>query len=115
MAKKKKIERQESSPYSIARKAAMERDGHKCQYCGATENLTCHHVMPKWKYPEFYSDVDNLAVLCVRCHESYHRDYCNNNAEIFNRETFEEWLKTRKLTTDEAINLLTEFLFGGSE
>ena len=115
MAKKKPIERQEASPYSIARKQAIKRDGYKCQYCGSTENLTIHHVLPKWRFPEFYSDVNNLCTLCVRCHESYHRDFCGNNADIFNRQTFDMWMETRELTMDEAIGVLNEFLFGGKK
>ena len=115
MAKKKPIEREKASPYSIARKEAIKRDGHKCLYCGTTEDLTLHHIFPKWKYPELYADVNNLATLCTSCHESYHREFCNNNANIFNRQTFDLWMETKELTMDETIGLLNEFLFGGEE
>ena len=50
----------------LSRKNILRRDGHRCQYCGATSApITVDHVVPKslggrdtW---------DNLVAACVRC------------------------------------------------
>lgn len=54
-------------PASI-RRAVMERDGHRCVRCGATENLTLDHI-----HPQLYGGrhtMDNLQVLCRSCNSS---------------------------------------------
>ena len=48
-----------------SRNAIYQRDGHKCQYCGATRRLTIDHVIPKSKGGS--DDWDNLVVACSRC------------------------------------------------
>jgi len=50
------------------RDAVMERDGHACVLCGATEDLTLDHIRP-WSLggPDTYS---NLRVLCRSCNSS---------------------------------------------
>lgn len=69
----------------------LNRDGHKCQWCGAAHNLQVHH---KWycKCPNGTRrkpwDYDNkvFMTLCDRCHKRYHEKYevktiyckCNN-------------------------------------
>jgi 5-methylcytosine-specific restriction endonuclease McrA len=47
------------------RSAIYARDGHKCQYCGATRKLTIDHVIPKSKGGS--DDWDNLVVACSSC------------------------------------------------
>lgn len=43
----------------------MERDGHRCVFCTATDDLTLDHIIP-WSHggPD---TVDNLRVLCRPC------------------------------------------------
>lgn len=48
-----------------ARNSIYARDGHKCQYCGATRKLTIDHVIPKSKGGS--DDWDNLVVACSSC------------------------------------------------
>lgn len=38
-----------------------------CQDCGAVEDLTADHVLPKLDYPELVHAPDNVAVRCRRC------------------------------------------------
>ena len=47
------------------RHAVFSRDQHRCQWCGATENLTVDHI-----YPERHgggTELSNLQTLCRRC------------------------------------------------
>ena len=48
----------------------LERDGWRCQCCGAMENLQVHHQQFR---SQGGPDVpDNLIVLCHRCHRTRH-------------------------------------------
>jgi len=47
-----------------ARKIAIERDGHKCQECGASEALVVHHI----DKDKGNNGIDNLITLCRSCH-----------------------------------------------
>ncbi len=42
-----------------------KRDGHKCQYCGATRKLTIDHVIPRCKGGD--DSWENLVVACSSC------------------------------------------------
>ncbi|KKO80733.1 hypothetical protein WU87_03265 [Corynebacterium minutissimum] len=45
-----------------------ERDGHRCVFCGTTENLTLDHIV---RYADGGPDAeDNLRVLCMKCNQS---------------------------------------------
>lgn len=62
------------------REKILDRDNHKCQWCGNTRNLQVHHkyynIYPNgnkanpWDYPD-----DALMVLCDDCHVKYHNKY----------------------------------------
>jgi 5-methylcytosine-specific restriction endonuclease McrA len=63
------------------RKTILERDGHKCRNCGATESLQVHHrqyhikldtgeKLPPWQYNGRY-----LITLCTSCHKAGHEHY----------------------------------------
>jgi hypothetical protein len=43
-----------------------ERDGYRCTSCGATEALNVHHIIPRREGGT--DDLDNLIVLCRKCH-----------------------------------------------
>lgn len=47
------------------RRAVMTRDGHRCQECGATEDLSLDHVQP-WSKGGTDTE-ENLRVLCGTC------------------------------------------------
>jgi 5-methylcytosine-specific restriction endonuclease McrA len=50
----------------LSRKNILRRDGHKCQYCGASSiSLTVDHVIPKSRGGE--DSWENLVSACIRC------------------------------------------------
>jgi hypothetical protein len=50
--------------------AVMERDGHRCQNCGGTEDLTIDHKLVPWSEGGSSTDPENLQVLCRSCNSS---------------------------------------------
>src|SRR5258708_32692418 len=50
------------------RVAVLDRDGHKCSYCGSTYDLTIDHIIPVAKGGT--STIENLRTLCGRCNMS---------------------------------------------
>lgn len=50
----------------LSRKNILRRDGHRCQYCGATSiTLTVDHIIPKSRGGE--DSWENLVSACLRC------------------------------------------------
>ena len=48
----------------------LHRDGGRCQRCGGTAKLECHHVVPT---SAGGSDApSNLRMICVTCHDMIH-------------------------------------------
>lgn len=50
------------------RNKVLERDGHKCVWCGSTQDLEADHIKPKSLYPKLRYDVSNGRTLCWSCH-----------------------------------------------
>src|SRR5260221_6487779 len=50
------------------RAAVLDRDSHKCSYCGSTCDLTIDHIIPVAKGGT--STIENLRTLCGRCNMS---------------------------------------------
>jgi 5-methylcytosine-specific restriction endonuclease McrA len=48
-----------------SRAMIYKRDGHKCQYCGSTKNLTIDHIIPRSRGGE--DTWENLVVACMPC------------------------------------------------
>lgn len=50
------------------RQAVLERDGHRCVWCGSPDDLECDHIRPvaRGGLPE----LNNLRTLCRTCHRS---------------------------------------------
>ena len=49
----------------------LERDGFQCRLCGKLGGLLeIHHIIPIWAQPELAANRDNLAMVCVPCHDS---------------------------------------------
>jgi 5-methylcytosine-specific restriction endonuclease McrA len=49
----------------VNRREVLRRDGHVCQYCGSTKNLTIDHVIPRSKGgPHSW---DNVVTACATC------------------------------------------------
>jgi 5-methylcytosine-specific restriction endonuclease McrA len=63
-----KLSRYVSIPYKgivLTRENVFKRDGFKCQYCGASKELTIDHLVPKAKGGK--SSWSNLVTACKRC------------------------------------------------
>ena len=52
----------------------LERDNYLCKYCDAinivTPAKTVDHIRPVEAFPEYKSDIGNLAVICYSCHRA---------------------------------------------
>ncbi|MDQ5883067.1 MAG: 5-methylcytosine-specific restriction enzyme [Patescibacteria group bacterium] len=46
------------------------KNGAHCLFCGTTQNLTIHHVIPLSQGGD--NSDDNLVVLCDSCHQKLH-------------------------------------------
>jgi hypothetical protein len=70
---KKLDEKTRKSPaYQRFRKSVLERDQYKCRFCGATEKLCVHHIIPFSKKDDMAIDVNNGQTLCEVCHGGVH-------------------------------------------
>lgn len=58
-----------SPQWRSLRLKALERDGHACRICNTTKSLDVHHRT----YERFgHEDLNDLTVLCRKCHETHH-------------------------------------------
>ena len=55
------------------RQIVLERDGWKCQKCGSTDTLHCHHIKGYTQEKMFANDPDNCITLCKKCHREIHK------------------------------------------
>ena len=53
------------------KKYVYKRDGFACVLCGCREKLTIHHV----NGDRSRDDLDNLVLLCEKCHKKAHTVY----------------------------------------
>lgn len=66
---RRKRRRREGLPVEV-RQAVLARDGHKCFFCKATDNLHIHHMIPRSKGGTH--DPENLLAVCEKCHAWLH-------------------------------------------
>jgi 5-methylcytosine-specific restriction endonuclease McrA len=64
--------RLEPEAYRELRHRVLERDGWRCQNCGAAQNLQVHHIERRSKLGS--DTCDNLIALCAQCHASIHKE-----------------------------------------
>ncbi|MCC4323663.1 HNH endonuclease [Limosilactobacillus reuteri] len=50
------------------RREVLDRDHYMCQYCGHPNSNTVDHIVPIEYDTSLKDNVDNLAVICRRCH-----------------------------------------------
>lgn len=55
--------------WQYVRRRALERAGHRCQFCNSTERLNVHHRTYENRGDEKDWDV---IVLCYTCHDTFH-------------------------------------------
>ncbi len=58
------------SIYDELRRQVLDRDGWKCQFCGARENLDIHHLT--FRSHSGPNEEENLITLCRQCHAHLH-------------------------------------------
>jgi 5-methylcytosine-specific restriction endonuclease McrA len=56
--------------YRQLRFRVLERDGWRCQRCGAMTNLEVHHAQFRSRLG--WDAEDNLITLCTECHKLLH-------------------------------------------
>lgn len=54
------------------RKRVMERDKHRCRFCGIDRNLHLHHIV--YRSQGGQHEESNLITLCFKCHGTVHSD-----------------------------------------
>ena len=76
---------------------------YECEVCGGKQNVEAHHIIPAKHTPEDFLDIENLIVLCKKCHKLVHegyneklKEYAVNNSSWINyddpeHEPREEW------------------------
>ena len=80
-------ERQEfyiSDEWKKACSEVYKRDNAQCQRCGNKDNLHVHHIVT-FANKELRADIDNLVLLCAKCHRFVHSKK-NNNREYIREE-----------------------------
>jgi 5-methylcytosine-specific restriction endonuclease McrA len=70
MLKKVKPIRLSRQVYRRLMKRVLERDGWRCQKCGALENLQVHHQIKRSQQGD--DALANLVTLCAYCHMAEH-------------------------------------------
>jgi 5-methylcytosine-specific restriction endonuclease McrA len=59
--------------YERLREQVLQRDGWRCQGCGARSNLEVHHK--EFRSQGGQDSEENLITLCAACHSLIHRSY----------------------------------------
>ena len=73
-----------SSEYKKWRDEVLDRDGHRCVFCGKSSGkINAHHKLDIHTHPELRLDVDNGITLCNDCHAKIHAE---NNRRIKNKK-----------------------------
>ena len=54
--------------YKLWRLGIIESRGHRCEWCGASENLEVDHIKPASTHIDLIMADDNARVLCKACH-----------------------------------------------
>lgn len=52
---------------TVSRREVLRRDGHRCQYCDSTKQLTLDHVFPRSQGGTH--TWDNIVTACERCNQ----------------------------------------------
>jgi 5-methylcytosine-specific restriction endonuclease McrA len=62
--------RLDPTSYGKLHRQVLERDGWRCQFCGAMQQLQVHHL--KLRSQSGGDEEQNLITLCAGCHEKVH-------------------------------------------
>lgn len=97
----KNLDYRNSSALKTWRREVYERDGYKCQVCGATREETeieAHHLENFADNQDKRLDVDNGVTLCVKHHKLFHQIYGYHNTTP---EQYQEFAKGQTTIPDE--------------
>jgi len=96
-----------NSPLWKARRLEiLERDNHKCRFCGSTESLQVHHLeyenrLSAWSYED-----NKLITLCGDCHKKQHKGALNIKVERAVQVYYDNLSPFYKLLHGAAMNVL---------
>lgn len=76
-----------SKEWKKACSAVYKRDKAQCQKCGSKDNLHVHHIVT-FANKELRADIDNLILLCAKCHRFVHSKK-NVDSEFVRKEVRE--------------------------
>ena len=62
--------RLDAQSYKKLHRRILERDGWRCQYCGARTDLQVHHIQLRSLLGD--DAEENLITLCAQCHQQFH-------------------------------------------
>jgi len=98
-----------SEKWNEKRKQALERAQYRCQVCNSSRTLHVHHRT----YARIYNeDIEDLTVLCVECHSSYHERKNEQKKKHEKKRTFNECLEEAVANHDQReMELLRKFRF----
>jgi hypothetical protein len=52
----------------------LKKENHCC-ICKGKDNLEPHHIFHTNEYDELYNSMENIVVMCHKCHHEYHQKY----------------------------------------
>ena len=67
-----KAEYLQSATWYNLRALTLSRAGNKCEHCGSTNSLQCHHTSYEWLSEGGENELADLAILCSFCHNRIH-------------------------------------------
>gem|GEM_PF-3850114 len=65
------------------RELVRERDGNQCTQCGSTKHLCVHHK----DFEKVIHDLDNLVLLCRKCHTIEHVEHSKSKSLKYSTTT----------------------------
>ena len=82
---KKSYEIKTRSKLGKIRNVVITEDS-KCEICGSKDDLQLHHIIPINMFGD--NRLDNLTVLCRKCHAAVHKSYRNVKDQ---KAVYEAW------------------------
>ena len=67
-----KAEYLQTTTWTNLRNQALIIANHKCQACGSTHSLHCHHTSYEWLSEGGEKELSTLVILCATCHQKVH-------------------------------------------
>lgn len=106
MTKQEYILELNSPQWTARRLEILERDNHKCKFCGSTQNIQVHHLeyengLSAWEYSD-----EKLITLCGTCHKKQHGKPLNIKKEKAVQVYQENLMPFYRIAHKNTINVL---------